>query len=146
MRTDDRMIVYLDTSSLVKLYVEEDESSRVDALVRSSKVTATSLIAYAEARAAFARRFREKAFTTAEYNSLKVFFEKDWGRYFVLHVTADMIRLAGDLAEKHALRGFDSIHLASALLLRQELSSSVVFSCFDGSLQKAAECEDLKQG
>lgn len=140
------MIVYLDTSSLVKLYVEEDESSKVDVLVKSSEVTATSLVAYAEARAAFARRFREKAFTTDEYNRLKEFFDKDWSRYFILSVTGDMIRLAGDLAEKHALRGFDSIHLASALTLRQELSSPIVFSCFDDNLQKASEREDLDQG
>ena len=140
------MIVYLDTSSLVKLYVEEDESSKVDVLVKSSEVTATSLLAYAEARAAFARRFREKAFTTDEYNRLKEFFDKDWSRYLILSVTGDMIRLAGDLAEKHALRGFDSIHLASALTLRQELSSPIVFSCFDDNLQKASEREDLNQG
>jgi len=140
------MIVYLDTSSLVKLYVEEDESSKVDVLVKSSEVTATSLVAYAEARAAFARRFREKAFTTDEYNRLKEFFDKDWGRYLILSVTGDMIRLAGDLAEKYALRGFDSIHLASALTLRQELSSPIVFSCFDDNLQKASEREDLDQG
>ena len=140
------MIVYLDTSSLVKLYVEEDESSKVDVLVKSSEVTATSLVAYAEARAAFARRFREKAFTTDEYNRLKEFFYKDWSRYLILNVTRDMIRLAGDLAEKYALRGFDSIHLASALTLRQELSSPIVFSCFDDNLQKASEREDLDQG
>ena len=140
------MIVYLDTSSLVKLYVEEDESSKVDVLVKSSEVTATSLVAYAEARAAFARRFREKAFTTDEYNRLKEFFDKDWSQYLILSVTGDMIRLAGDLAEKHALRGFDSIHLASALTLRQELSSPIVFSCFDDNLQKASEREDLDQG
>jgi len=139
------MIAYLDTSSLVKLYVEEDESSKVDALVESSEVTATSLVAYAEARAVFARRFREKAFTTDEYNRLKEFFDEDWSRYLILSVTEDMIRLAGDLAEKHALRGFDSIHLATALTLRQELSSPIVFSCFDDKLQKASEHEDLKQ-
>ena len=114
------MIIYLDTSSLVKLYVEEDESPKVDTLVRSSEVTATSLVAYAEARAAFARRFREKAFTQDEYERIKEFFEKDWSSYLILSVTGDMIKLAGDLAEKHALRGFDSIHLASALTLHQE--------------------------
>ena len=140
------MIVYLDTSSLVKLYVEEDESSKVDALVRSSEVTATSLVAYAEARAAFARRFREKAFTQNEHERIKEFFEKDWSSYLILSVTGDMIKLAGELAEKHALRGFDSIHLASALTLRQELSSPIVFSCFDDNLQKASEREDLDQG
>jgi len=140
------MIVYLDTSSLVKLYVEEDESFKVDALVKSSEVTATSIVAYAEARAAFARRFREKAFTKDEYNRLKEFFDKDWNRYLILSVTGDMIRLASDLAEKHALRGFDSIHLASALTLGQELSSPIVFSCFDDNLQKASELEGLDQG
>ncbi len=140
------MILYLDTSSLVKLYVEEDESSKVDALVRSSEVTATSLVAYAEARAAFARRFREKAFTPDEHDRIKEFFDKDWSSYLILSVSEDMVRLAGNLAEKHALRGFDSIHLASALTLRQELSSPIVFSCFDDNLQKASEREDLDQG
>ena len=140
------MIVYLDTSSLVKLYVEEDESSKVDALVKSSEVTATSLVAYAEARAAFARRFREKAFTKNDYIRLKQFFDKDWSCYLILSVTEDIVRLASDLAEKHALRGFDSIHLASALTLRQELSSPILFSCFDDTLQKASEREGLKQG
>jgi predicted nucleic acid-binding protein len=140
------MILYLDTSSLVKLYVEEDESSKVDALVRSSEVTATSLVAYAEARAAFARRFREKAFTPDEHVRIKEFFDKDWSSYLILSVTGDMIRLAGDLAEKYALRGFDSIHLASALTLRRELSTPIVFSCFDDNLQKASEREDLDQG
>ena len=140
------MIVYLDTSSLVKLYVEEDESSKVDALVRSSEVTATSIVAYAEARAAFARRFREKAFTPVEHDRIKAFLDKDWSSYLILSITGDMIRVAGDLAEKHALRGFDSIHLASALTLRRELSTTIVFSCFDDNLQKAFEREDLDQG
>jgi len=140
------MIVYLDTSSLVKLYVEEDGSSKVDALVRSSEVTATSLVAYAEARAAFDRRFRERAFTAKEHDRIKEFFNKDWSNYLILSATADIIKLAGDLAEKHALRGFDSIHLASALTLRRELSSPVLFSCFDDNLQKASEHEELDQG
>jgi predicted nucleic acid-binding protein len=140
------MILYLDTSSLVKLYVEEDGSSDIDALVRSSDITATSLVAYAEARAAFARRFRERAFTAKEHNRIKEFFDKDWSNYLILSVTADVIRLAGDLAEKHALRGFDSIHLSSALTLRRELSSPVLFSCFDDNLQKASEREELDQG
>ena len=85
------MIVYLDTSSLVKLYVEESESSKVDDLVKSSEVTATSLVAYAEARAAFARRYREKAFSSDEYNRMKEVFNKDWSRYLILSITEDMI-------------------------------------------------------
>lgn len=139
------MILYLDTSSLVKLYVQEDESLKVEILVKSAEFAATSIVAYAEARAAFSRRFREKAFTLREYNRIKKYFNKDWNNYFILKVTEDMVRLAGDLAEKHALRGFDSIHLASALKLRKELSSPVTFSCFDDNLYKASMVEDLIQ-
>ena len=138
------MIIYLDTSSLVKLYIEEDGSSQIDLLVQSSKFTATSLIAYAEARAVFSRRFREGAFLLDEYNYLKKVFDNDWSRYLVLNLTEAVIRQAGNLAEKHALRGFDSIHLASALTLHRELSSPVVFSCFDDKLKKASEFENLK--
>jgi uncharacterized protein len=139
------MVVYLDTSSMVKLYVEEDESVKVESLVRSSEILATSIVAYAEARAAFARRFREGAFTSREHKRIKEFFDKDWSSYLILTITDDMIKLAGNLAEKHALRGFDSIHLASALTLKREISSTITFSCFDDNLQKAYDRESIKQ-
>jgi predicted nucleic acid-binding protein len=138
------MIIYLDTSSLVKLYIEEDGSSQIDLLVQSSKFTATSLIAYAEAKAAFSRRFREGAFLLDEYNYLKEVFDNDWSRYLILNVTEAVIRQAGNLAEKHALRWFDYIHLASALTLHRELSTPIIFSCFDDRLKKASEIEGLK--
>jgi predicted nucleic acid-binding protein len=139
------MIIYLDTSSLVKLYVEERDSRKVVDLVRSSKVTATSIVAYAEARAAFARRFREKAFTAREYRRLISSFNKDWDYYLVVGATKELVWLSGDLAEKHSLRGFDAIHLSSAIFLREELSSPITFSCSDQKLQKASQLENLHQ-
>jgi len=137
------VILYLDTSSLVKLYVEEEASLKIETLVRSSEATATSIVSYAEARAAFARRFREKSFTSDEHDRIKEFFDKDWRNYFILNLTQDMVKLAGNLAEKYALGGFDSIHLASAMILHQEVSTPVVFSCFDNKLEKAAMREGL---
>ena len=137
------MILYLDTSSLVKLYVEEDHSGDVEALVRSSDVVATSLVAYAEARAAFARRFREKAFSSKEFDIIKKHFEIDWNNFLRVLPDEETIRLAGELAERHALRGFDSIHLASALVLKDETNSPLQFSCFDQELLKASQDEGL---
>ena len=139
------MVLYLDTSSLVKLYVEEQDSSKVEEWVKSSKVTATSLIAYAEARAAFARRFREKAFSSREYGRLISFFNEDWDNYLIVRVTKELVRLAGDSTEKHALRGFDAIHLSSAVTLLRELSAPIVFSTSDKKLQKASQLEGLTQ-
>ncbi len=139
------MILYLDTSSLVKLYVEEDESDIVDNLVKSAKVTATSIVAYAEARAAFARRFRENAFTKNEYNRLVSAFNDDWRNYLIINVKEELVKQAGTLAEKHSLRGFDAIHLSSAVTVKQKTASSTFFSCFDIKLQTASQIEGLLQ-
>lgn len=47
------MILYLDTSSLIKLYVEEDGSSEIESLVEQATLVCTSVVAYPEARSAF---------------------------------------------------------------------------------------------
>ena len=49
------MTLYLDTSSLVKLYVEEIGSDDVRELVAEAVVVSTSIVAYPETRAALAR-------------------------------------------------------------------------------------------
>jgi predicted nucleic acid-binding protein len=139
------MILYLDTSSLVKLYVEETYSADVEDWVGSAEVTGTSLIAYVEARAAFARRFRENAFSSKDYKRLRSQFESDWKNLLSIHVTREIVRIAGNLAEKHGLRGFDAIHLASAVTLREKLDSPVTFSCYDTRLQIASQREKLDQ-
>jgi uncharacterized protein len=59
-------------------------------------------------------------------------------------VTQELIQLAGNLAEKHALRGFDAIHLASAVMLMKS-GMPVVFSCYNEKLQKASFLEKLAQ-
>jgi len=139
------MIVYLDTSSLVKLYVLEEDSYIVENLVESSDVVATSLIAYAEARSAFARRLRENAFSIDEYRQILPRFDQDWENCLRIGITGDLVRRAGNLAEKHGLRGFDAIHLSSAITFREELSFPVYFSCSDRKLQNASYVENLMQ-
>ena len=139
------MILYLDTSSLVKLYVEETASAEVEGLVGSAEVIGTTLIAYAEARAAFSRRFRENAFSSKDYNRLRSRFESDRKNFLSIHVSREIVRMAGDLAEKHGLRGFDAVHLASAVALREKLALPVTFSCYDIQLQNASQREKLDQ-
>lgn len=137
------MILYLDTSSLVKLYIEEEGSRMVKRQVSEAEAVATSNVAYAEARAAFARKHRERGLSEEEYRHVVDDFRGEWGAYLVIDVSEAVIALAGDLAERHDLRGFDAIHLASALVLRDKMQSSVAFSCADERLQAAAEAEGL---
>jgi len=111
--------------------------------VSKAEAVATSNVAYAEARAAFVRKRREAEFSEEEYHRILDDFQRDWSRYLVVNVSEAVIALAGDLAERHNLRGFDAIHLASALALRDKMQSSIAFSCSDQRLRAAAEGEGL---
>ena len=133
------MTLYLDTSSLVKLYVTETGSEVVRRLVGDANVVATSAVAYAETRAALARLRREGVLTAPKLSSAKREFEEQWPAYLTVVATDVLCRAASELAEKHGLRGFDSIHLASfAEVARRAGTADTRFSSFDDRLNQAA--------
>jgi hypothetical protein len=99
---------------------------------------ATSVIAYAEARAAFARKLRDGVISGEQHRLIVEVLHGEWETYEGLPVTDSVARHAGNLAEQHALRGFDSIHLASALLIGAGSQEELRFLAFDDSLNAAA--------
>ena len=138
------MRFYLDTSALVKLYVEEEGSHTIRAEVAAARTVATSLIVFIEARAAFALRRREGQLSSGDYRRTIREFDADWGRYLALDVTVILIRRAAALAETHALRAYDAIHLAAAKVLHERLAEPVSFASWDSNLLAAARREGLK--
>jgi predicted nucleic acid-binding protein len=137
------VILYLETSNLVKLYVKEVGSEEVRKSVSESDAVAASIVSYVEARAAFARKVREKALAALSYQTIKADLERDWDSLFVLNLTEVLIRKAASLSEEHGLRGYDAIHLASALWLKGAVAGDVVFSSADEKLCEAARAEGL---
>ncbi|MCK4410774.1 type II toxin-antitoxin system VapC family toxin, partial [Candidatus Bipolaricaulota bacterium] len=133
------MILYLDTSALVKLYIEEAGSQEVKAMAKRARIVSSSRVAYVEARAGIARKHREGELSKEEYAQLIKDLKQDWDNYFIVEVSESVAKLGGELTGKHPLRGFDAIHLASALLLRNRTRLEVSFSCFDEGLKAAAE-------
>lgn len=134
------MALYLDTSSLVKLYVAEPGAEAVHELVDGATIVATSVIAYAETRAALARLRREGSLRPPAFTAIKQSFEQDWPNYLTLDVTMSICRAAGDLAEHYRLRGYDSVHLASFMeIARLAGSGETRFSSFDDRLNRAAQ-------
>jgi predicted nucleic acid-binding protein len=133
------MTLYLDTSTLVKLYLEEPDAEEIQDLVDEATVLVTSSLAYAEARATFARRRREKHMTDVEVARAIAQLDADWPRFVVIEATDELARAAGQLADAHGLRGADAIHLASfeTLLSRCE-DPAVQMSCADDRLARAA--------
>ena len=108
------MILYLDTSSLAKLYIEEAFSADVREWCAEAVIIATSRVAYPELLTALTRRYNSGDFNKVEFESLVSKFTTEWGRYVSLDINEIH---AGELVRKHGIRGFDSIHLASALQL-----------------------------
>lgn len=135
------MILYLDTSSLVKIYLEEPGSDLVREWVGTAEAIATSLVAYPETLSAFARRKAQGDLESKAFAVLRQSFDDDWPTFVLLPLKE---REAGALAVKHLIRGFDAVHLAAASDLRSALpDDSVVFSSFDRKLFQAARAEGI---
>lgn len=138
------MRLYLDTSALVKLYVDEQGSPIVRSAVDQAGLITTSAIAYVEARAAFVRRRHQGGLSAGEYRRVIRDLDADWSRYLVVEVTDSLIREGARLAEAHRLRAYDAVHLASAGAVRGHLAEPVVFVSWDLGLEKAASAEGLE--
>ena len=133
------MIVYLDTSSLVKLYLpSESNGDEVRQTLDAADTAATSAIAYVEALSAFTRQRRERRLSMSVFDVIKSDFEQDWFHYQIVHVTMPLLSEAGRLAERHALRALDAIHLASYLELFRSTDGAVELSTYDRQLGIAA--------
>lgn len=130
------MILYLDTSSLLKLYVEEAHSDAVRTWADDAEALATSRVAYPEAMAAAARRWRDGDLDDATFEDIQKALKGQWPDFGAMDVNEES---AGNLAVEHGLRGFDAIHLAAALDVVAEIGSEqVFFSSFDLHLNRAA--------
>jgi predicted nucleic acid-binding protein len=136
------LILFLDTSSLVKLYIAEPGSDRMRKAVAQGEPMAVSVLAFAEIHATFTRRRREELLQATELEELQLAFAGDWEELTQVPVGSAVLKLVPGLCERHSLRGADAVHLASALLLHQE-GLQVIFACSDRHLVGAAAAEGL---
>jgi predicted nucleic acid-binding protein len=136
------VILFLDTSALVKLYVEEAHSAAVREWVDEAEVVAVCRLAYPEAVSALSRRMRGGDLSKSAYGVTSRALRRDWD----LLALVDFREIeAGRLAAKYGLRGFDAIHLSSAMTIASAPSGpDVLFSSFDAALNRAASGERLQ--
>ncbi len=138
------MILYLDTSALLKKYFKEDGSGDIITLWKKTEAIVTSKVAYAETMASIFRKKKEnKNVHEKHFESAIRSFEKDWTSFIRVDVNNDLNEKIRKLVAAHPLRGFDAIHLASALTVRENIHQNFVFACYDRRLSKAAEKEGL---
>ena len=132
------MILYLDTSALIKRYIKETGFLDVADWLFSANDTATVLITRAEMSAAFNRLLRMKFISKEDHIKALAEFHLDWMYYHRLPINEPLVARADTLACEHNLRGYDAIHLAAAINWQDLLSLPVTLVTYDKELASAA--------
>ena len=138
--------VYLDTSALVKLYIEEEGTTQVSALTANpNDVQIVVLdIALVESRSAIRRREREGDISGTDANRVLRQLEEDAASHFLLQpTTLAVMEEAARLIDRHPLRAYDALQLAGCLVVRHAVPGPLTFVCADTRLCEAASLEGV---
>ncbi len=141
---------YADSSVLVKRHVQEVGSEFVEVLcdpVLGHEIV-TSQVSIVEVISALNRRRREGSITATDYALLRDdFLSLCHSAYRLVSVTEPVLLQARLLLERHSLRAYDALHLASALEVNLRLTGaglpSLTFLAADNRLLGAATAEGL---
>lgn len=109
---------FLDTSALVKRYATETGTAWVTGLIApaAGNLILVARITGVETVAAIARKLKGKLLSHADAATALTTARQEFGGLFlVVEVTPALLTAASDLAEKHALRGYDAVQLSAAL-------------------------------
>ena len=145
---------YFDSSALVKYYIIEPGAHWVKILVDDRagdewrNAVATSSLSVAEVAAAFTKRHRMREMSEGLKAALISRFLRDGRqRCTLLEADSTVIDTAVQLIQRHPLRAYDAVQLASALILNSALIadklSPLTFVSADNVLCEAAQAEGL---
>lgn len=118
------MITYIDTSTLLKLIIDENGSERAVTIWSTADAVASVNLIMVEARAALAAAKRNRRLTKAQHRSAVAEFEALIGDLHIVPVTDELVASAAELADDEGLRGYDAVHLAAALTVEATVLSS----------------------
>jgi len=141
---------YLDTSALIKRYVAEPGSQWIEATIFEPDDTLllTSRLTMVEVWSALARRRREASISPQDHaDALDAFREDCLTRYHFVEFEAPVVELSGQLLDRHPLRAYDAVQLASALIISQALTEAnlptPIFLSADDDLLTTARAEGM---
>ena len=137
------MILYLDSSALVKQYLQESGSAEVKASMAGAAVVVSSVSTLVEVAATIARARRAGRMGPAAAEQALEELRFDWVRFIAIAVDARLAERAVSVTWEHALRGYDAVHLAAALSAQEDLGEPLVLATFDRELSDAAHQASL---
>jgi uncharacterized protein len=132
------VITYVDTSSLLKLVIDEDGSERAELVWDVADALASAALVVVEGRAALAAARRGGRIDARQHRRARQEFTALVEELSIVEITEELIAGAADLAEAEALRGYDAIHLAAAVTIE-----ATVLTSADTTLCEAAQRRGL---
>jgi predicted nucleic acid-binding protein len=137
--------LFLDTNSLVKLYVKEGGSDRVVALVSQAREVVVSALAELEFLSAIGRKKYFGEMTATQYEELIASFYTDWSEIYVQQPLSEAVYSnARSLLRSYRLRTLDSLQLSSASVFSSNARERPVFVTFDLVLADVARREGFE--
>jgi predicted nucleic acid-binding protein len=143
-------VYFLDSSAIAKRYVTEIGSTWITDLIKqliASRVH-VSRICGVEVLAAITRRVRSGSLTPQAGRIAAIQFRSDFQKMQgIVEVSPALISRAMDLTEKHGLRGYDAVQLASALAVNEAMLAFASFAILisaDAELNAAGTAEGLQ--
>jgi predicted nucleic acid-binding protein len=130
------VITYVDTSTLLKLLIEEDGSEQAEVIWSAADVLASAALVVVEARAVLAAGARGGRLTRVAHREAKTALGDLVEGLTVVEVTERLVAEAADLAEQEALRGSDAVHLAAALLVEARVLTSADSELCDAATRR----------
>jgi predicted nucleic acid-binding protein len=111
------LILYFDTSALIKLVLPEEGSALALELWNGDFRAAASALVYPEGRAALAAAERSKRLAGRRHREAVKNFDRAYEEIATIGVDEQLAVEAGAMASEFSLRGYDAVHLATALRL-----------------------------
>ena len=137
------VILYCDTSALIKLLIREPRSDQMQAVWSRAEAIAVCRITWAEAMAGLARRQREDPASGNDLEQARQHLIEAWQSLTIVEVSQKLVETAGRFADAFSLRAYDSVQLAAAHELQATTDVPVTFACFDRRLNQAAQLLQL---
>jgi predicted nucleic acid-binding protein len=137
------MIVYADTSALVKLFVTENNSDATRNAFQNAQALGTGLLTRAELGSALARGAQRGLLSQSAAQEARRRLQLVWPTWIHIAINENLVSRAEFLAWEYGLRGYDSVHLAAAQIWQERIEHAVTLATFDQELWEASPMAGL---
>ena len=115
------MRAFIDTSSLIKKYINEKGSHEFDVFLEKTSEIIVSPIYLLEVNSAIERRVREKTLPLSQVTWIRAELKKDFHYFSQIIWNEKLIQKGLELILKYQLKTLDTLQLASACLAQTDI-------------------------